>query len=256
MSAISTEFSAGKFYKNIEHTQWNMIYRTRDSVVYQLFPSTCNDYKRYVPVKSNGLTKIGIQYINESIEAFIYSILRSQARTKQSIYSNRASALETQQEFRKIVEDSVINYDTSVWIKNMNQAVTDSNVVLNIAVNPTLWLLLSNILLNKPIPEYNNKLKVSDASMKFGLNADINRVTIKKTKLDVLGNEKPKKEHQETVFKQNPVKTEETIKKTVDENDLIPLFTATGLVMYLITKYVLQYRIMSLYCGYEDKTKN
>ena len=175
MSTISTEFSAGKFYRNIEHIRRNMIYRTRGAVVYQLFPSTLhNDYKRYVTEKSNGLTKIGIQYINESIEAFIYSILGSQARTKQSIYSNRASALETQQEFRKIVEDSVISYDTSVWINNKNQPVTDTNAVFNKAVCPTLWLLPSNmILLNKPIPGYNNKLKVSDASMKFGLNADI-----------------------------------------------------------------------------------
>ena len=77
-----------------------MIYRTRGGVLYPLFPSSLqSDYKRYIPVESNGLTRIGIQYINSSIEAFIYSILGSQSRTKKSIYSNRASALETQQEF-------------------------------------------------------------------------------------------------------------------------------------------------------------
>ena len=62
MSAISREFSAGEFYRNIEHIRRNMIYRTRGGVVYQLFPSTLhNNYKRCVPVKSNGLTKIGMQ---------------------------------------------------------------------------------------------------------------------------------------------------------------------------------------------------
>ena len=83
------------------------------------------------------------------------------------------------------------------------------------------------------------------------MSLDINRVTIKKTKLDVLGDEKPKKEHQETttvekpkkehqetVFQENPVKTEEKVKKAGDENDLIPLFVVTGLVTYLVTKYV------------------
>ena len=50
----------------------------------------------------------------------------------------------------------------------MNQAVTDTNVVLNIAISPSLWLLPSNlILLNKPIPGYNNKLKVSNESIWF-----------------------------------------------------------------------------------------
>ena len=126
----------------------------------------------------------------------------------------------------------------------MNQAVTDTNVVLNIAVSPTLWLLPSNfILLNKPIPGYNNKLKVSDESMKFGLNEDINRAPIKKSHIDMLGDEKPKKEHQETAFKENPAITgkpeEEKEKKTGDENELIPLFPVSGLVTYLITKYII-----------------
>ena len=62
----------------MEHIRRNMIYRTKGGIVYQLFPSTLqSDCKRYIPVKSNGLTKIGIQYINETIEAFIYSILGS-----------------------------------------------------------------------------------------------------------------------------------------------------------------------------------
>ena len=215
MSAISREFSAGEFYRNIEHIRRNMIYRTRGGVVYQLFSSSLqSDYKRCIPVTSNGLTKIGIQYINESIEAFIYSLLGSQARTKQSIYSNRGSALETQQEFRSIVEDSIVNYNTSTWINNIYQAVTGTNVVLNIAISPSLWLLPSNlILLNKPIPGYNNKLKVSDENMKFGLNKDINRAPIKESQMDTLGDEKPKKEHQETVFKENPVSTEKPVKR-------------------------------------------
>ena len=72
---------------------------------------------------------------------------------KQSTYGFRASAIETQEVFRQIVEDSVINYNTSVWINKTNQAVSDPNVVLNVAISPTLWLLPSNlIILNKPIP--------------------------------------------------------------------------------------------------------
>ena len=79
--------------------------------------------------------------------------------------------------------------------------------------------------------------------MKFGSNKDINRAPIKEPLLDKLGDEKPKKGHQETLFKQpeeeKPVKTEEKVKKSGDENDLIPLFAATGLVTYLVTKYAL-----------------
>ena len=125
-----------------------MIYKQKGGVVYQLYPDSLKNYfKRYIPIKSNGFTKIGIQYLNQSIEAFIYSILGSQARTKQSIFSNRASALETQQEFRKIFEDSVINYDTATWINNMNTAITATNVVLNTAISPSLWLVPSSLII-------------------------------------------------------------------------------------------------------------
>ena len=83
MSDISREFFANKFYKNNEHIRRKMIYRQKGGVVYQLYPESLkNDYKRYIPIKSNGFTKIGIQYLNQSIEAFIYSILGSQATTE------------------------------------------------------------------------------------------------------------------------------------------------------------------------------
>ena len=83
MSDISREFSANKFYRNNEHIRRKMIYRQKGGVVYQLYPDSFkNDYKRYIPIKSNGFTKIGIQYLNQSIEAFIYSILGSQATTE------------------------------------------------------------------------------------------------------------------------------------------------------------------------------
>ena len=141
MSDISREFSAGEFYRNNTHIHRNMIFSYKKGVVYELFPSSLkNDYKRYIPEKSNGFTKIGLQYLNQSIEAFVYSILGSQAKTKQSIFSNRASALETQKELRKIVEDSIVNYDTATWINNMNTAITATNVILNTTISPSLWL--------------------------------------------------------------------------------------------------------------------
>ena len=138
---------------------------------------TQNDYKKFVPTISDGLTKNGTELLNQSIEAYLYAILGAQARTRQSIVSNRASALETQKVFRQIFEDSIINYDTSTWINNMNQAISSTNVVLNTAISPTLWLIPSSlIILKNPIEGYNNKLKVSDENMVFGINENLNHV--------------------------------------------------------------------------------
>ena len=136
---------------------------------------TQNDYRKFIPKISNGLTKKGTELLNQSIEAYLYSILGSQARTRQSIVSNRASSLEVQKVFRKIVADSIINYDTTTWINNMNEAVSDTNVILNTVISPTLWLIPSSfIILKNPIEGYNNKLKVSTQDMKFGINKGLN----------------------------------------------------------------------------------
>ena len=57
----------------------------------------------------------------------------------------------------------------------MNQAISSTNVVLNIAISPTLWLILSSlIILKDPIDGYNNKLKVSTENMVFGINENFN----------------------------------------------------------------------------------
>ena len=134
-----------------------------------------NDYKKFIPKISTGLIKKGTELLNHSIEAYIYSILGAQARTRQSIVSGTASALETQKVFRKIVEDSIINYETTTWINNMNKAVSDTNVLLDTAISPTLWLIPSSlIILKNPVEGYNNKLKVSTPDMVFGINKGLN----------------------------------------------------------------------------------
>ena len=243
MSDISREFNASEFYQNNTHIRKKMIYRQKGGVVYQLFPDSFkNDYKRYIPVKSNDFTKIGLQYLNQSIESFVYSILGSQARTKQSIFSNRASALETQKEFRKIVEDSVVNYDTATWINNMNVAITATHVILNVAISPTLWLIPSSlIILKQPIEGFNNKLKVSSDEMVFGLNKTLNFFGEDKTKLEgnEIKNETNKNEiKNETNKNENKNEANQTQKKTdipdIKPSKIIPPKTEKENVIILI----------------------
>ena len=71
-----------------------------------------NDFKKIILKKSDGITSTGLILLSQSIEAYIYAILRSQSKNRQSIVANRTSTLETQIVFRKL-EDSIINYDTS-----------------------------------------------------------------------------------------------------------------------------------------------
>ena len=57
----------------------------------------------------------------------------------------------------------------------MNTAITATNIVLNVAISPSLWLIPSSlIILKNPIEGYNNKLKVFDENMVFGINENLN----------------------------------------------------------------------------------
>ena len=71
-------------------------------------------------------------------------------------FDKRGSALETQQQFRKLVSDNIINYDVSTSINNMNRSISDCNTVLNLLISPGLWLMSDNlIVLKTSIDGYN-----------------------------------------------------------------------------------------------------
>lgn len=154
-------------------------------------------YKRFIPTKTDGITKIGTQYLNESIEAYVYAVLGSQAKTRISIVNKGGGSLETQEEFRTLVNDAIFNYSVSTWILNMNKAVSDTNVVQNLAISPNTWLVPSSlIILEKKIVGYNNLLKRASEGMKFGVNHNVNFMEAKKVTQKIVIH-KPKKLHQD-----------------------------------------------------------
>lgn len=170
-------------------------------------------YKRFIPSKTNGLTKIGTQYLNESIEAYVYAVLGSQAKTRVSIVNKGGGSLETQEEFRTLVNDAIVNYSVSTWILNMNKAITDTNVIQNLAISPNTWLVPgSMIILKERIAGYNNLLKRASEDMKFGINHSVNFTEIKKKVVKKIVTHKPKKLHQD---EQSIEKEKEKEKKPV-----------------------------------------
>ena len=259
--SIIYKFDANFLQNHIPKWTWQEIMKIKneklgqDVIASRSFPrykhgpgqlrDTQNDYRKFIPKISNGLIKKGSELLNRSIEAYLYAILGSQARSRQSIVSNRASALETQKVFRQIVKDSVINYDTTTWINNMNEAVSDTNVILNTAISPTLWLIPSSlIILKNPIEGYNNKLRVSTEDMVFGINKDLNyqgeeeeTSPVKKQhyiglkKLETLGDEKKKKKQYK--------KEKSSIKTSRGKEENVIIFSLAMVGGVLISKYIL-----------------
>ena len=155
-------------------------------------PLSKNDYLSFIADKSNGFTKLGVELLQESIESFVYAMLGSQANTRWSIEGDSPKALQTQRNFRTIVNDTILQSGSVVAISNMRKAVRDTNVILNTAISPGLILIPSNfVILKSPIPGYNNLLQTAKGNVKFGFNPKVNYVGIKQ-------DNPPKKQHQDS----------------------------------------------------------
>ena len=137
--------------------------------------SSGTDYRSFIAYESSGLTIIGQQLFQESLESFNYSVLGAEARTRWSIVGKGAKSSQTQDVFKKIVEDTIIQSDTTVSISNMRASIQATNVVLNLAVVPNVILMPSNfVILDKKIEGYNNILTTATEEMSFGINRNVN----------------------------------------------------------------------------------
>ena len=135
------------------------------------------DYRSFIAYQSEGLTPIGQKLFQESLESFNYSILGAEARTRWSIVGKGAKSSQTQDVFRKIVEDTIIQNNSTVLISNMRKSIQATNVVLNLAVVPNVILMPSNfVILSKKIRGYNNVLTTATEDMTFGVNKNVNYV--------------------------------------------------------------------------------
>ena len=133
------------------------------------------DYRSFISFHSDGLTEVGQKLFLESLESFNYCVLGAEARTRWSIVGKGAKSSQTQDVFRTIVDDTIVQNDTTVLISNMRKSIQATNVVLNLAVVPNVILMPSNfIILSKKIRGYNNILTTATNEMLFGVNKDVN----------------------------------------------------------------------------------
>lgn len=145
---------------------------------------------------------MGIKLLSESAERFIYSILGAQAKTRWSIVSGGSGkALQTQDAFRQVVKDTIVQTDVTTTISNMRTAIQDTHVTLNMVRNPNIILIPSKlIILKESIPGYNNVLQNPTKNMKFGINGKVNCFSeVKKTPKKILGSRDTPIEHLDTL---------------------------------------------------------
>ncbi len=138
-------------------------------------PKDVNDYKMFIATTTDGLTKIGQKLFQQSVESYVYAVLGAQASLRFPIVGEGAKSLQTQDKFRTIVKETIVQSDVTITISNMRAAIASTNVVLNMAISPGMILVPSDLIIQKEkIPGYNNVLTLATDKMKFGKNTGVN----------------------------------------------------------------------------------
>ena len=130
-----------------------------------------NDYigpdsiTQWIIEKSDGFTEVGLYRISESIRAYAYLILSSQASARSGIVVNTASALTAQSAFLNNFEN-VVNYRGNIREDIKHYQYTLSYALSNVdyRVGENIYMLPSDMNLNirSGTVGYKNKILVSN----------------------------------------------------------------------------------------------
>ena len=124
-----------------------------------------------------GFTDIGLLRISESVRAYAYLILSSQASARSSIIGNSASSLTAQSAFVNNFENVVnCRVDIREDVKRYQETLSYASSKVDYSVGENLFMLLSNMQLRIRLGTvgYNNKILVSDGKFNLGKNDEVN----------------------------------------------------------------------------------
>ena len=127
--------------------------------------------------KSVGFTDVGLLKISESVRAYAYLILSSQASARSGIVGSTASALTAQSTFLNNFEDIVNRrVDIREDIKRYQDTLSYALSKVDYSVGEHLYMLPSdmNLKIRSGTVGYNNKILVSDGKFILGKNDEVN----------------------------------------------------------------------------------
>ena len=132
---------------------------------------------RWIIEKSVGFTDVGLLRISESIRAYAYLILSSQASARSSIIGNLASSLTAQSSLLNNFEN-VVNRKVDIQedIKSYQNTLSYASSKVDYSVGEHLYMLPSDMELRirSGTVGYNNKILVSDEKFNLGKNEKVN----------------------------------------------------------------------------------
>ena len=139
---------------------------------------------QWIIEKSVGLTDVGLLRISESIRAYAFLILSSQASARSSVVGNTASALTAQSTFLNNFED-IVNRRVNIQedIKRYQDTLSYASSKVDYSVGESIYTIASdmNLKIRSGTVGYNNKILVCDGKFIPGKNEKVNSVPVMKS---------------------------------------------------------------------------
>ena len=135
-----------------------------------------NSMTRWIIQTSNGFTDIGLVKISESIRAYTYLILTSQASARANIVGTTGNALTTQQIYLNNLENIVNRrVDLQEDIKRYQETLNYASSKVDYSVGEGLYMLPSdmNLRIKRGVAGYNNEILIS-TGLVLGKNGGVN----------------------------------------------------------------------------------
>ena len=136
---------------------------------------------QWILEKSDGFTDVGLLKISESVRAYAYLILSSQASARSGIVGNTASSLTAQSAFWNNFEN-VVNrrVDIREDIKHYQDTLSYALSKVDYSVGQNIYMLPSdmNLKIKTSIVGYNNKILVSDEKFSLGKNVEVDSLAL------------------------------------------------------------------------------
>ena len=135
---------------------------------------------RWIIEKSVGFTDVGLLKIFESVRAYTFLILSSQASARSSIVGNTVSALTAQSAFLNNFENLVNRrVDIHEDIKRYQDTLNYTSSKVDYNVGESIYMIPSDMKLKirSGSVGYNNKILVSDGNFSLGKNDEVNLMT-------------------------------------------------------------------------------
>ena len=184
---------------------------------------------QWIIEKSVGFTDVGLLRISESVRAYTYLILSSQASARSSIVENTVSELTAQSAFLNNFEN-VVNSRVNIRedIRRYQGTLSYASSKVDYSVGENIYMLPSdlNLKIGSGTVGYNNKILISDGKFSLGKNDKVNTPAIKSTQTAAA--------HRDShyVLAHTPNITHKTQEPHNEEKIALVLFLASGFAIW------------------------